>query len=303
MSTTSAPPPQPPAGASPMAHRRRIGQILLVLWLVLMLVVVFVLLTSRSKTNGRDNRPSTYSSGPVTTPNFVSIQARVIDVDPQSDIMLVRLLMVPSGSYALPSGALTVPLDLDVSGVPGGHESFAANQIPVPVESSVGMAGDLSQYPLDKYTSLLVVEVSNPKTNTLVPVHLTVSAGQRDWAVTPSNSPIVQGNAITVSVELQRGPATIGFAMFEMAVMLILAGIALAITYTTVIAGRQLEFSYFTWLGALIFALPAVRNSLPGSPSIGTLADSVVFFPALATVTVCMLAAAVTFVRRSHAKE
>ncbi len=68
----------------------------------------------------------------------------------------------------------------------------------------------------------------------------------------------------------------------------VFAGIALAITYDSVIAGCPIECSYFTWLAALIFALSAVRNSLPERPGIGTAVAKVAFFSSLATVTVCI---------------
>lgn len=283
-------------------RRRHVGKIVLVLWLVVVLLVVAGTLASRSRTFASDSKDHTFTSGPAASASYITIKAKVLDVDPPSDTMTVRLIVVPHGAFALPSGALAIPVTINVDGVPGGSESLEAGKLPVPVQSTVSLIGDLSQYPMDSYTSLLVVEASSPRLSGLLPVHLSVSAGQRDWKITPSNSAKVLGNAITVDINTSRGAATIGFALFEMAVMLILAGIALAITYVTVIGGRQLEFSYFTWLGALIFALPAVRNSLPGSPSIGTLADCLVFFPALATVTMCMLAAAITFVRRSHRK-
>jgi hypothetical protein len=302
--------PTPPASmddtaddTSGAARRRHAGKVMLVVWVIAIVAIAGGSLVSRSHTFGQDSRTTRFVSGPVSSPDYVWVRARIIDVDPPSDTMTVRLIVEPHGAYALPSGALAVPLSISVDGVPGGSESFPAGRLPVPVQSTVSMVGDLSQYPFDSYRSLLVVEVAPTSGRGLVPVHLAITAGQRDWSVRPSNSAIVQGNALTVDIGVSRGTATLGFALFQMGIMLVLAGIALAITYVTVIAGRQLEFSYFTWLGALIFALPAVRNSLPGGPSIGTLADSLVFFPALATVTMCMLAAAITFVRRSHRKE
>ena len=291
-----------PTDESKVAKRRHRGKIVLVLWIALVFLVVGGTLAGRASTFTSDSRGSTYTSGKPGNPDRIDIQARVMDVDPTSDSMTVRLITTPRGRYALPSGAMAIPVNLTVDGVPGGSDTFDAGKLPVPVQSTLGLAGDLSQYPFDRYTSLLVVEASSPALRGLLPVHLTVSAGQRDWKISSSNASAVLGNAITVDLATRRGGSTIGFALFEMAIMMILAGIALAITFVTVVAGAQLEFSYFTWLGALIFALPAVRNALPGSPGIGTLVDCLVFFPALATVTVCMLAAAITFVRRSHAK-
>lgn len=267
------------------------------------IVAIFVTtaLISRSGTMRTDSRITVYSSDNTDSPTYMEVRARVINVDPEAGTMAVRLIVIPHGAYRSPIGALTVPMTIDVAGVPGGSASFDAGRITVPVESTVGMAGDVSQYPFDSYKALLAVELNTTKGNVPVAMDLTVQAGQRDWLVHPSKLAIQQGKALTVTVGISRGAASIGFALFEMAVMVILASIALAITYTTVIAARPLEFSYFTWLGALIFALPAVRNTMPGSPSVGTAVDVAVFFPCLATVALCMLSAAITFVRRANA--
>ena len=42
--------------------------------------------------------------------------------------------------------------------------------------------------------------------------------------------------------------------------------------------GRKPEFSMMTWIAALLFVVPAVRNGLPGSPPPGALVDVGLFF-------------------------
>lgn len=288
------------SSTSKLGRRRRFGRWLVILWVALVVLVVCLTLASRNKTETQNTTPKTYVSNSSDTTNYVAITAQVLDVDPTSDQMQVRITLRPVGSYARTDGTLAVPLQLNVDGVPGGQDSFEAGHSPVPVESTLSLVGDLGQYPFDSYTSSLVVEVSRPNSTKLIPIRLTTTGGQRDWAIAPSASAIRNGNALTTTIGVRRGNASIGFAMFELVLMAILAAIALAITYTTVIVGRPLEFSYFTWLGALIFALPAVRSALPGNPPIGTLGTVIFFFPALATVTVCMLVAAITFVHRAH---
>jgi hypothetical protein len=87
------------------------------------------------------------------------------------------------------------------------------------------------------------------------------------------------------------------FALFELAVMIALACIAVAMTYTTLITGRTLEFSMFVWLGAMLFALPAVRNTMPGVPGVGTVLDYAGFFWCLIAVAACLITAAITYIR------
>ena len=85
--------------------------------------------------------------------------------------------------------------------------------------------------------------------------------------------------------------------------MLFLATIAVAITYAAIVSPKPLEFSLFVWLGAMLFALPAIRGTMPGVPGIGTMADFGIFFWCLFAIASCLIVAAITYVRtslRSH---
>jgi hypothetical protein len=134
-------------------------------------------------------------------------------------------------------------------------------------------------------------------------MRLAVSAKQHDWAISSSHGESWEDGAVSVAVAAQRGGAMRAFALFELAVMIALACIAVAMTYTTLITGKPLEFSMFVWLGAMLFALPAVRNTMPGVPGVGTVLDYVGFFWCLIAVAACLITAAITYIRatfRAH---
>jgi hypothetical protein len=53
---------------------------------------------------------------------------------------------------------------------------------------------------------------------------------------------------------------------------------------------RKIEISMFSFLGALLFAFPALRNSQPGTPPIGTMSDFLAFFWAEVIIALSLLA-------------
>jgi uncharacterized protein DUF4436 len=55
----------------------------------------------------------------------------------------------------------------------------------------------------------------------------------------------------------------------------------------------------YGWLGAMLFALPAIRNTMPGVPGTGTLADYTVYFWAILTVALCLLVIGITYICRT----
>ena len=49
----------------------------------------------------------------------------------------------------------------------------------------------------------------------------------------------------------------------------------------------------------MLFALPVIRNTMPGVPSTGTLADFTVYFWAILTVALRLLVIGITYIRRT----
>jgi hypothetical protein len=56
------------------------------------------------------------------------------------------------------------------------------------------------------------------------------------------------------------------------------------------VARGRVDFAHVIWLGAMLVAIPAVRNEMPGVPPIGTAVDLFIFFPSMVIVGVALLA-------------
>jgi len=293
--------------AATVAGRRRIAKILLILLAVFIVVVQVATFVSRAKTASSDASPEIYrDAGHWTGLSYIEIDAQVLAVTPTNASETVRLTVIPHGRFATNGGELATSINLDADGYAGGTITLLGGEIPPPVMLTLDLAGDLSQYPLDRYTANLTINlrpvVSGQRAEIAVPTVLSVDSVKHDWR---TNSRLIQATNREIAVQLtsQRGAATIGFALFELLVMLFLACIAVAITYAAIVSPKPLEFSLFVWLGAMLFALPAIRGTMPGVPSVGTMADFGIFFWCLFAVASCLIVAAITYVRtslRSH---
>ena len=60
--------------------------------------------------------------------------------------------------------------------------------------------------------------------------------------------------------------------------MIVMMLCALIIGTLVFVGVRRIEVTLVGALGAMIFALPAVRNALPGAPPLGVRADILIFF-------------------------
>ena len=295
-------------GAAAVAGRRRLGRRLISAAIVIIIVAQIATFLSRSSTEATGSEVHTYLGvADSAGEDYVQVNARILEVQPVAGTQQVRLTITPHGSFAKRDGSLKQTINLDADGYVGGSINLSGGEIPPPVQLVLDLEGDLSQYPFDSYSSALEVRLSrvvkNPdgtgttKSDEPVPTRLAVSAKQHDWAVTSSHGESWDDGAISVSLGARRGGAMRAFALFELAVMIALACIAVAMTYTTLITGRPLEFSMFVWLGAMLFALPAVRNTMPGVPGVGTVLDYAGFFWCLIAVAACLITAAITYIR------
>ena len=299
-----------PESAESVSSRRRLGKRLIIGALVLVVLAQIATFVSRARTEAAGSEVHTYlgvegSDGE----NYIQVNARVLEVQQVAGTQQVRLTIVPHGSFANRDGSLTQTINLDADGYVGGSINLAGGEIPPPVQLVLDLSGDLSQYPFDSYSSALEVHLSKVqkgtdssasiKSDEPVPMRLAVNAAQHDWAISSSHAESWDTGAISVETTARRGGAMRAFALFELAVMIALAAIAVAMTYTTLSTGKPLEFSMFVWLGAMLFALPAIRNTMPGVPGVGTVLDYVGFFWCLIAVAACLITAAITYIRAS----
>jgi hypothetical protein len=82
---------------------------------------------------------------------------------------------------------------------------------------------------------------------------------------------------IKLSIEIRRGGAFMLFAFAAYGAMVVLGCCALAIGLITFIDARRAEATLIGAIAAIAFALPVLRNALPGTPPLGVRADMFVF--------------------------
>lgn len=291
--------------------RRRTGKILIIVFLVIIAIVEVVTFASRASTSANDAKPEVYYGASGSTgPNYIAVEAHIVEISASSGTQQVRLVVVPHGTFATPSGALASPVNLDADGYSGGSITLAPDVIPPPIQLTLNLNGDLSSYPFDRYQSALTVDLAPvrikpdgsfgaPDFTKSVPMRLLVVSNQHDWVTSSSTAHASINGSVAINLYAQRGVATIGFALFELFIMVALAVIAVSITFAAIVSVKPLEFSLFVWLGAMLFALPAIRSTMPGVPGVGTVVDYTIFFWCLIAVAGCLIVAAITYIRNS----
>jgi hypothetical protein len=112
------------------------------------------------------------------------------------------------------------------------------------------------------------------------------------WSIAASARPAGAGPAVQVDVRAGREMLAISFAIFYIAGIAVVALITVAVIGGAIARG-QVDFDQVIWLGAMLVAIPAVRNEMPGVPPVGTAVDLFVFLPSVVIVATALLASIV----------
>jgi hypothetical protein len=136
--------------------------------------------------------------------------------------------------------------------------------------------GDVSHYPFDSYhaqVSITCVDQQAESRSVAITAWKRLLGFRLQSRVDPASS----SDKTTVSIVARRTLAFRYFAVTAYGAMVVLASGALTIGTLVFLRLRRPEPTLLGALAAIVFALPALRNALPGGPPLGVLADVFVF--------------------------
>jgi hypothetical protein len=241
---------------------------------------------------GQDSSAVPFDAAGVTpAADGVTVEVEAAELDPSTGSLEVRLRPVPRGDVAGDrDGQLGRPLlvELRSPGEPPQSFDFAAGQLVDPVAATVATTTGAHRFPFDRSESQFRVTASSR--GEPVPVDVAVTDQTEGWSM--SGRARESGDGLLVGLEAGREMLPVSFAIFYIAGIVVVALITVAVIGGAIARGR-VDFEQVIWLGAMLVAIPAVRNEMPGVPPIGTAVDLFVFLPSVVIVGMALLAAIV----------
>lgn len=165
----------------------------------------------------------------------------------------------------------------------------------------VSLDGSINGYPLDHYTGRISIKASNKITGAAVPIRLTVWPLLSDWDVRINRSGQALKNSFPVDLTIRaKRPTSFIVMTFALYVAMALIGLSALTIGTLVFLGVRplLEEGMLGALGAMIFAIPALRGIMPGTPPLGIFADILVLLWAQMAAIIGLTLFVVTWVLR-----
>lgn len=267
---------------------------------------VFVLSAYKNESNNRSAvlEADTAKAGE----NRIDVTGRIVTADPIKGDVVVRFEFVPHGSFASGDGGMLArDLDLYVSSATGKNvHEFKKGKRMNPVEAVVEIYdGEPMDYPFDSHSAQLsfffepaATKGAEPATAEAIPMAVEMRgsvAGLRlDTEYAKENTP----DHAVIDIDIQRASTAIFFSVFIMIAMWSLVIGVLFLVFRVFAGHRKIEISMFSFLGALLFAFPALRNSQPGTPPIGTMSDFIAFFWAEVIIALSLLSVVLRWIIR-----
>jgi hypothetical protein len=277
-----------------------------ILFLIFAGAYVFVLSAYKNESNNRSAElaPDTAKAGE----NRIDVAGRIVSADPVKGDVVVRFEFVPHGSFAAGDGGmLSRDLDLYVSSATGKNvHEFKKGKRMNPVEAVVEIyEGEPMDYPFDAHSAELsfFFEPSATKggesaaTESIpmaVEMRGSVAGLRLDTEYAKENTP----DHAVIDIGIERATTAVFFSVFIMIAMWSLVIGVLFLVFRVFAGHRKIEISMFSFLGALLFAFPALRNSQPGTPPIGTMSDFIAFFWAEVIIALSLLAVVLRWIIR-----
>jgi hypothetical protein len=272
----------------------------LIVGLVLLLIFAgaYIFVLTKYKSEGENRAAYLEADTQKAGENRIDVSGRIVTADVMKGDVAVRLEFTPKGSFLGADGAtLARDLELYVSTATGKNvHEFKKGKRMNPVEAVVEIyEGEPMDYPFDNHTAELsfffepAAKGGEGSGNESIPVAVelrgSVAGLRMDTEYAKENAP----DHPVIEINIQRATTAVFFSLFIMIAMWALAIGVLFLVFRVFAGHRKIEISMFSFLGALLFAFPALRNSQPGTPPIGTLSDFLAFFWAEVIIALSLL--------------
>jgi hypothetical protein len=225
-----------------------------------------------------------FLAGPETAPRL-EIYLEPLAVDPVNAAIQVRIDIAPDSALLgnrpnAPDRDLTVIITTDDSmqeRVLHANEPIAAETFRLSLAG-----GNIVRYPFDRYHISLRVQANESSsaigaTGRPVADEVTVWESTPGYRIRAAQAPESTLGDMRLRLDLRRVAAQIFFALAAYVAMVVLACVSLTISFLVFLGYRKAEATLIGALAALVFALPALRNAMPGAPPLGVWADLAVF--------------------------
>ena len=247
----------------------------------------------------------TFASAPRGSARPLDVYVDVLEFDPVRESVQIRLDVASASglhgkNYTLPLGR-AAELRLG-DGDTVQDLTYARNAISASRVFAIDVTGTVAQYPFDRYSGQIVLngrELTAKHDGAPMPLRVTVWKGVSGWRLDVKQSRSSDAmNALTLAFAIHRPAPLVFFACILYGLVAVIAISALTIGGLVFLGIRRVEPTLIGALAAMVFAMPVLRNLLPGTPPLGVLPDILILLWAEVLVTLGLALLVTAWARR-----
>lgn len=261
--------------------------------LVVVLVAAYAFTLNGYIQEGANNR-APFAFGDETQADRLDVNSKLLSIDPVKGEVVVRFDVTPQGALTETGGlTATKNLTLYVNSANGATErTFEAGKTINPFDVTINLDGAVNDYPFDGYDGMLVFSASAKGKEEgaeaeAVPVYMLLTANIPGFAINAESNKESTEDTPIADLSVARSATVKTVAIAGMLIMWSIGIVVIIMTFSFVFGSRKAEA--FAFYSGLLFGLFGLRNSLPGTPAIGTQSDFLSFFWVEAIVAVMMV--------------
>jgi len=237
---------------------------------------------------------------PVESKSTIEVNANLRNFRPDVGVVTMTMNFTPTGDLS-DVNRLTQNLELLALGATGTtSKTFVAGEPMSSLELTIPVTGSrITRYPLDRYRAQLALVIGDAE-GRAVPITFSLSATLSDFqasATSEGSSRTTEG--LIIDLAFARSGSQLLFALVLLLVFWALAGGAIVIVWVVVARHSSIPIWAWGFLAGVLFALPNLRISLPGSPPLGSLIDWAGYVWAVLVAVAALVVLLIVWFRRS----
>ncbi len=248
---------------------------------------------------------------PAATENVDEIEVYVsfLGFDPIRGELDARFQLIPKGKYVnVDTTFLTESMRFTETFATTNQEFEVLKNrpIPSPVVKYVTYEGDANDYPFDQYSGGMSFYLESLEPDTAgeyIPFTYFVEESLPGFDIKAIvDEAYTTADYVAMDIKISRSMPVVFFSSLVMIIMWLLAIITGLMAIRILFSDRFPEIGLLGFLGALLFAFPAIRNAQPNVPPVGTLGDFLSFFWTELIVVISLIIVGVSWLRRYPTK-
>ena len=241
-----------------------------------------------------EDQRSIFLIGDENQSDRVDVDARIVSLDPLQGEGKLRLVIQPQGNlrHGFSSSKtlkLLSPGAVKANGL--GETVFERDRMLTPVDLIYSMDGQASDYPFDVHSAMIVLAINQTGPERSVPFVLWFKGNVPGFAIGLQPIEGLPSGIRAVNLTVTRSATVVNAALAGMVVMWAIGIGVLALIGLMLTGWYNIRMPAL--FAALLFGLFSLRNSLPGTPPIGTYSDFLAFLWVQGIVALALIVAVV----------